>query len=74
MKNLKLNKFEANKLNNREMKDVNGGSNGIQCGCGCRYEGNGGSSSFDNGHANYDRGLFSGGAQVYWLEEVVVTP
>ncbi|MBN1990534.1 MAG: TIGR04149 family rSAM-modified RiPP [Bacteroidales bacterium] len=71
MKTLKLNKIEASKLNNREMNDVKGGA---QCGCGCNYEGSGGSSSFDNGHANYSGGKFSGGVQTYWLEEVTVTP
>lgn len=57
MKNLKMNVAEENLLGNKEMSAVIGGS----CGCGCYYEGNGGSSTADNSSANAAGGKHSPG-------------
>ncbi len=53
--NLKLNKLSQSVLNKREMKEAKGG-NRRSCGCGCNYEGRGGSSTANNGMANYNGG------------------
>ena len=53
-KNLRLNLMSANKLKNKYMDALLGG-NGI-CTCSCYWEENGGSSTNDNGAANYKLG------------------
>ncbi|WP_300855271.1 TIGR04149 family rSAM-modified RiPP, partial [uncultured Alistipes sp.] len=50
MKSLKANRIEKEILSNKEMNQVRGGEG--FCGCGCLYEGKGGSSSSDNASAN----------------------
>lgn len=57
MKNLKLTALEADELSKKAMKSINGGH--YSCGCSCYYANQGGSSSSDNGNANYDSGLKS---------------
>lgn len=72
MKNLKINKLAENRLNEKEMKNITGGgpylsivvtdSNGKvvhDCGCGCYYVNNGGSSTGDNFNANLAKSLHS---------------
>jgi natural product precursor len=58
MKTMKLNALENQSLSNREMKAVRGGEN---CGCGCKYENNNGSSTSANNSANSAGGLHSPG-------------
>lgn len=60
MKKLKLTNLAG--LNIEEIRSVTGGQipqDGKLCGCGCKYEGNGGSSTADNGVANCKEGLRS---------------
>ncbi len=45
MNKIKLNSFEKNTLSTREMSTLKGGE--VVCGCGCQYEGNGGSVFVD---------------------------
>jgi hypothetical protein len=57
-------KMSLTKLSKNDMKDVSAGfliimDNGFSCGCGCYYAGSGGSSTMDNGYANWDAGLWS---------------
>ncbi len=54
MKSLKANQIERNNLEEKEMQHITGGQHEGMCGCGCMYEGHGGSSSMDNGLANAD--------------------
>lgn len=56
MKSLKVNHIESASLSKAEMAHLNGGSS---CGCACRYDGSGGSSSHDNHTANEVDGLHS---------------
>lgn len=56
MKSLKANRIEKDNLTKKEMDCVKGGNS---CGCGCHYENNGGSSTMDNGNANYENNLWS---------------
>jgi natural product precursor len=79
MKNLKINKLAQNRLQEKEMQNVNGGQGGhrgiydevkgewtIFCGCSCAYEGKpGGSSTEDNKNANYALGISSPGYSYY---------
>ena len=68
MKSLKLNKINRNQLNADQMNKVNGGCTHHST-CACAWEGNGGSSSYDNGNENYDGGMHSlqpGGEKLYW--------
>lgn len=58
MKLLKLNQMERELLSRKEMKDLNGGAS---CGCGCFYQGKGGSSTESNRDANRRGGLTSPG-------------
>ncbi|MCK9346820.1 MAG: TIGR04149 family rSAM-modified RiPP [Bacteroidales bacterium] len=72
MKSFKLNNLEYSSLNEKEMKHVIGGT---VCGCGCCYAGQGGSSTDDNGAANYAGGLHSPGCEYepyIVLEEIVI--
>ncbi|MFA7459008.1 MAG: TIGR04149 family rSAM-modified RiPP [Bacteroidales bacterium] len=74
MKSLKLNNLEYSSLNEKEMNHVTGGGT---CGCGCAYEGNGGSSTSDNGYANQSSGLWSDvplEQMTIFLEEVIINP
>ncbi len=56
MKSLKLNKQKFAQLTPEESNNAKGGATiSIRvrsCGCSCYYANSGGSSSFDNGHAN----------------------
>jgi natural product precursor len=58
MKKIKLNQLALEKLQNQEMKMLNGGyslvchDDGLCCGCGCYYANSGGSSATDNQNAN----------------------
>lgn len=56
MKTLNVNQIEKNRLSKKEMHAVSGGNS---CGCGCHYASSGGSSTMDNGNANYDGNLWS---------------
>lgn len=58
MKPLKLNHMERELLSRKEMKNLNGGT---FCGCGCFYQGRGGSCTADNKEANRRGGLTSPG-------------
>jgi len=69
---LKLNNIDFQNLESREMKEINGGY--IVCRCGCCYEGDGGSSTLDNGEANANAGLKSPCDGEYFLPTVSVTP
>ncbi|WP_418683803.1 TIGR04149 family rSAM-modified RiPP [Alistipes putredinis] len=60
MKSLKVNQIEKNNLSEKEMQHIAGGQHEGMCGCGCMYEGQGGSSTMDNGLANADTGLWRG--------------
>ena len=60
MKSLKVNQIEKNNLSEKEMQHIAGGKPAGMCGCGCMYEGHGGSSSMDNGQANADTGIWTG--------------
>jgi natural product precursor len=59
MKNIKLNAIEANKLKEKQMNNLKGGSPGTCCGCACAYANQGGSSDAANGNANKASGLNS---------------
>ena len=70
MKTLKINKLAENRLNEKDMNVINGGyvwgqyfdpnkKEVYTCGCGCYYQGNGGSSTSDNATANSHSGLHS---------------
>lgn len=60
MKQLKLNELEAMKLSERQLSKVTGGSERLNCSCGC----NGPSSTKDNKTANIEGGLQSPGVDV----------
>lgn len=60
MKSLKVNRIEKEILSNKEMQHIAGGQQEGMCGCGCMYEGQGGSSTMDNGLANAETGAWSG--------------
>ena len=60
MKSLKANQIERNNLEEKEMQHITGGQHEGMCGCGCRFEGLGGSSSMDNGLANAETGIWTG--------------
>lgn len=60
MKSLKVNQIEKNNLSEKEMQHIVGGKPAGMCGCGCMYEGQGGSSSMDNGLANAETGIWRG--------------
>ena len=51
LKKIKLNGLNDAELKDREMDALNGGDR--TCGCGCNYEGSGGSTTHNNGTANY---------------------
>jgi natural product precursor len=55
MKNLKLTALEADGLSKKAMNEIQGGQE--KCGCSCYWANRGGSSSHDNGAANFDRGI-----------------
>jgi natural product precursor len=55
-KNIKLTSLAQNVMKEKEMSHINGGKG---CGCSCYYEGDGGSSTDDNGVANSKSGLNS---------------
>lgn len=60
MKKIKLNQLANEKLQDQEMKLVNGGYvMKDDCGCGCYYYDSGGSGTTDNLNANYATGLQS---------------
>lgn len=59
MRKLKMNVVEESLLNTKEMSAIIGGS----CGCGCNYEGRGGSSTADNKSANNAGGKHSAGME-----------
>jgi natural product precursor len=54
MKALKLTALEADVLSRKAMNGLKGGID--YCGCSCYYAHTGGSSSDDNGNANYNGG------------------
>ncbi|MFW6222147.1 MAG: TIGR04149 family rSAM-modified RiPP [Bacteroidota bacterium] len=57
MKSLKLNKINRSQLSKEQMNAVTGGGS---CSCSCYYAGEpGGSSTTDNGLANWEGGLSS---------------
>jgi natural product precursor len=54
----KLSLMKLNEMNEKEINGIKGGSD--TCGCSCYYSGQpGGSSSDDNGCANYNLGFMS---------------
>ena len=57
-KSLKINKLSNVGINKKELNKIKGGKN-TGCCCACAYEGDGGSSSADNGQANLNGGLVS---------------
>ncbi len=59
LKKLKLNEIEKIELNEREMCRILGGGTPGCCQCGCKYVGQGGSSTSDNRDANDAYGLNS---------------
>lgn len=76
MKTLKANRIEKEILSNKEMNQIRGGED--FCGCGCLYEGKGGSSTSDNASANSITGAKSPG-EVYkeiiiLIDEVTIEP
>ena len=58
LKKIKLNGLNDAELKDREMDALNGGDR--TCGCGCNYEGSGGSTTLNNGTANYKIGPSGG--------------
>ena len=64
MKNLKLSNLETQKLNEREMGMLHGGTVITvifqSCTCSCYYADQGGSSIEDNRDANHKNGQYSG--------------
>ncbi len=50
-------KIKLTAISKREMNAIRGGS----CGCGCLWMGQGGSSTYDNGNANMQGGLWTPG-------------
>jgi natural product precursor len=64
MTSLKLNKLNSKILAEKQMNNVYGGERA--CGCGCCYSNNGGSSSNDNGQANFNGGKYSTGCENTW--------
>ena len=58
LKKIKLNGLNDAELRDREMDALNGGDR--TCGCGCNYEGSGGSTTHNNGTANYKIGPSGG--------------
>ena len=58
LKKIKLNGLNDAELRDREMDALNGGDR--TCGCGCNYEGSGGSSTHNNGTANHNIGPSGG--------------
>lgn len=74
MKTLKANRIEKERLSDKEKSRILGGTPSAgMCGCGCKYENSGGSSSVDNGLANADAGIWSGDAFTC-IQPVVITP
>ena len=71
LKKIKLNGLNDAELRDREMDALNGGDR--TCGCGCNYEGSGGSTTHNNGTANYKIGPSGGNstAQFENLGELV---
>ncbi len=71
MNKIKLNKLEENDLSKREMNQIRGGER--VCSCGCAYAGEpGGSSTNDNGHANFAIGENGGySPNVPWTEQTI---
>jgi natural product precursor len=66
MKNLKLNKLAQNRLNEKEINSIKGGTwytglNGYTCGCACAYANSSGSTTAGNGWANNEKKLCSPG-------------
>lgn len=55
---LKLNQLNAEELKQRQMNALRGGYN---CGCGCNYAAQGGSSSSENYNANVANGYTQSG-------------
>ena len=60
LRKLKLNEASKAELNEREMCRVLGGGTIGCCQCGCNYEGSGGSTTHNNGTANYKIGPSGG--------------
>jgi natural product precursor len=62
---IKLNQLNKSLMDKRELINLLGGGYGAGtcCGCGCHYYGQGGSSSFGNGSANFNEGYYSPGGQ-----------
>ena len=64
MNKLKMNVIENQILGRHEQRTIVGGSAAeSSCGCACKYEGNGGSSTADNSSANAASGLHSPGME-----------
>jgi len=64
MKNLKLNNVNSSVLNNYEMRSIRGGQMATaNCGCACKYENSGGSTTSGNGNANNSKGFCSPGME-----------
>ncbi len=62
MKNLKLTSINAGLLSNLEMSQVKGGLQQDQsCSCACKYAKIGGSTTSQNGNANFKNGQTSPG-------------
>ena len=60
---------ESDMLSRKELNELNGGNS---CTCGCQYAGNGGSSSDDNGEANYAGNKQATSRTVVWIIDVPV--
>jgi len=70
MKNLNLNSLSRERLNQKEMSSVVGGTYTYGgCGCACAYVGSGGSSSAGNGGANKSFGGHSPGLHFVWRKQ-----
>ncbi|TGY28146.1 TIGR04149 family rSAM-modified RiPP [Bacteroides caecimuris] len=66
LQKLKLHKLSEASLKDKEMNALIGGYSG--CYCSCYWEGQGGSSTDDNMHANYNNGSYSThGCNGHWM-------
>jgi natural product precursor len=59
MKKITLSNLHHQEVESNQLSKITGGGQVGNCGCGC----NGPSSTCDNGHANFDKGLHSPGTE-----------
>lgn len=73
MERLKLNALEGNTLSRNELSQLKGLGLKGGCGCGCKYESEGGATTLDNAAANDALGINPGIGTTQTLPEVVIT-